>query len=522
MQLERIAIVLRSRTPWEAVDLGFRMAAHWARPLWTLWFALFLPLAVVLTIALREQPWLAALLLWWLLPVLDRFLLHVLARSVFGEVPALAQTLSDWRSILRGGLWFNLLLRPLAWRRGFLAPIHQLEGQRGAALRRRPAMLLQRVGGYLFALAVVWVAFVAAAVIGGEWLLELLRPGDGSGAADDAAASNGWAWGIRQTVLFALALSLFEPFFVAAAFALYLNRRVQLEGWDIELGLRRLARAERRPAAARKTAPIAVLLLAGALAAALLPGPARADGSDDGDCPLPDPSEVNLFDNGRSELGEQTPPLDTEARRAIVRILAAEEFGQVREVEGWRQRKRDRDSSDLEFGWLATIGKLFANLLQGLAWVALIGLVLGLLWAVARRWQGPQPAEPGERAPARLFGLAITPESLPDDVAAAALAALQAGQLREALSLLYRGALSQLVHARGLRIGEGATEGDVLRIARRALPAAGAAWFEQLLPAWIATAYGHRLPGREAVEALCRQYAEQFGRPTGEPEGAGQ
>ena len=38
-----------------------------------------------------------------------------------------------------------------------------------------------------------------------------------------------------------LAFALVEPFFAAAGFALYLNRRTQLEGWDLERTFRNLA-----------------------------------------------------------------------------------------------------------------------------------------------------------------------------------------------------------------------------------------------------------------------------------------
>ena len=33
---------------------------------------------------------------------------------------------------------------------------------------------------------------------------------------------------------FAVAVAIVEPFFVGAGFAMYLNRRVELEAWDIE------------------------------------------------------------------------------------------------------------------------------------------------------------------------------------------------------------------------------------------------------------------------------------------------
>jgi len=38
---------------------------------------------------------------------------------------------------------------------------------------------------------------------------------------------------------YALVVGVLEPFYVAAGFAMYLNRRVELEAWDIEQEFRR-------------------------------------------------------------------------------------------------------------------------------------------------------------------------------------------------------------------------------------------------------------------------------------------
>ena len=72
--------------------------------------------------------------------------------------------------------------------------------------------------------------------------------------ATPAMASSGWmferlfgsrpdtgSWGMEATLVYALAVTAIEPFYVAGGFSLYLNRRTLLEGWDIELELRRCA-----------------------------------------------------------------------------------------------------------------------------------------------------------------------------------------------------------------------------------------------------------------------------------------
>ena len=65
------------------------------------------------------------------------------------------------------------------------------------------------------------------------------------GDTDDA----GSVFGFDDAFAYAAAVLVLEPFYVAAGFALYLNRRTLLEGWDIEVALRRIAAAAcRRPA----------------------------------------------------------------------------------------------------------------------------------------------------------------------------------------------------------------------------------------------------------------------------------
>src|SRR3982750_4793265 len=93
MQLDKVSIVLRPRQGWEAVDLGFRMTAHWARAVWPVWLGGDVPTGGALSLAFSEFPWVAALMLWWLKPLFDRWVLHVLSRAVFGQVPKLVVTL---------------------------------------------------------------------------------------------------------------------------------------------------------------------------------------------------------------------------------------------------------------------------------------------------------------------------------------------------------------------------------------------------------------------------------------------
>ena len=66
MRTDTVQVALRPRAGLEAVDLGLAMARAWWKPLATAWLVLVVPLALLLVLALREHPWWAIGLLWWL------------------------------------------------------------------------------------------------------------------------------------------------------------------------------------------------------------------------------------------------------------------------------------------------------------------------------------------------------------------------------------------------------------------------------------------------------------------------
>lgn len=526
MKLDRLAIELRPRQGWEAIDLGFRMAMRWARPLWAMWFAIMLPLALALYLAVQADPWLFTLLIWWLKPVYDRFLLHVLSRAVFGEVPRLRDSLAAWREILSPGLLLGQITRFWDFSRSFCLPVLQLERQTGAPARARRRLLKQRAGGHAVGLTVVMLHFEIVVLYGLMTLGTLFATDVQWNAAPSSEGSfltnidNWWTW--TEALLYLAAISLLQPFYVAGGFALYLNRRVLLEGWDVEVALRRLsqrhAAQQERSALPGRHLPVLILTL---LLAQSFTLPLRAETPAQADVPAAvEESEASVAEeSGATEESRPAAnadgdyvPQDTEARQRILEILDDPVFGDRREEWRWRRIEEDKPEDPVTPRDFSTIGALvhaLGEVLQVIAYVAVAGLLVALVVMLWRQ-RGSAGSVATVAPPAVLFGLAINPESLPADIPAAARAALAAGQWRDALSLLYRGALSHLVHQRGLRIARGATEGDVLRLAERSLPAQPVAYFRDLLALWVATAYGGRQPAPEAIEALCQRHADSL------------
>lgn len=240
MHVDALSVQLRPRLMTEAADLGMRLVQAHARSV----YGSFLPVvAVVALLALGTvelATWLPGLVVFWLKPWLDRSLLFALSRAVFGE-PTRFSDLWQARRQVWGGQWFSTLTwsRLSPWR-AYTQPVLQLEGQSGAARRARRLQLLNGKRGAALAmhvaLAHVEVALLAALLALCVWLTPpALRPQ----MFEWFTASGSVPASLLVTVPYVLVVALVEPFYVAAGFAMYLNRRVELEAWDIEQELRR-------------------------------------------------------------------------------------------------------------------------------------------------------------------------------------------------------------------------------------------------------------------------------------------
>jgi hypothetical protein len=135
--------------------------------------------------------------------------------------------------------------------------------------------------------------------------------------------------------------------------------------------------------------------------------------------------------------------------------------------------------------------------------------ILRLLKSRSPRAASQQP----EMAERQVLDLDISPDSLPDDVSAAAIELLRAGRLRDCLSLLYRGSLSSAVHRFGVTLGAQHTEREVLKAVKAALDDARARYFADLVATRQRVVYAGEVVSPEAVQPLCADYAGHFDRP---------
>ncbi|MBI2313694.1 MAG: hypothetical protein HYU77_14435 [Betaproteobacteria bacterium] len=205
-------------------------------------------------------------------------------------------------------------------------------------------------------------------------------------------------------------------------------------------------------------------------------------------------------------------------KRRLAEILRQPEFQTKKVEEQWRYKGTPNQAQPRDNPWwvklFGEIGRILAHLSEALLWaLVLFGVALVLIHY--RRWIGffsrPAPRV-ADVAPEQLFGLDLRPESLPADIPGAARDLWQQGRHREALSLLYRGALSVLVVERGVELGRSATEEECLRIVAARTDARLADYFRRLVAAWQAAAYASRVPQAAEGRILWEEWAGHFRR----------
>jgi hypothetical protein len=239
VQIDAISAVLRPRSIWEGCDLGVRLFQSWLRPVYRLYLAVALPLFALLLLTYSIAGWLPALLIWLSKPWLDRTVLFALWRALFGQRTTLGDLWSHRREVWLAGLTTTLTLQRLSASRSFKQPILQLEGLSGAALRERIRRLTARHGAVARAIIVAFANAELALTLSVLSLQIWFSPHESELPRDWLSASSDILQGPGISIAYAVAVAFLEPFYVAAGFGMYINRRVELEAWDVEQEFRR-------------------------------------------------------------------------------------------------------------------------------------------------------------------------------------------------------------------------------------------------------------------------------------------
>jgi len=508
MELERIGVVLRPRTPREAVDLGVAMLREHAVAVWSAWFAFTLPVAVLCigVGSLVGLPWLGLLLLWWMLPLFDRLPVFVLSRAVFDRAPGWRETLQGQRKMPWGGTFASLSWRRLDTRRALRLPLELLEGLTGKQKGPRWRVLRRNISGsavmlsygclmlelvLFFSVFLLIALFVPRELVADPFggLFRHNRQGDSEGLS------------IFVSIVGYLAMSVIEPWYVASGFGLYLTRRTQLEAWDIDLAFRRMRQR-------LMSAGSALLLV---LACMAWPPLSHAAAAKAADVQPSDPYQSVQIDKVM-----EPPKADGERAfgAAAAQAYQDKRFGRPIKKLEWVPRqlfdppKRQNVNIDPP-----DTGNLFAGGINILLWSLLaIAVVVLVIFAMRHlRQRVPASAKPREALHTQVAELPVA-APLPNDLASATRMLWHGGKRREALALLYRGCVEQVAAASQGGVPDDATEAECLRRARALDNQAHRQRAVAIVRTWQYAAYADRFPSDSDVDALLAGWPAQAER----------
>ncbi|MCF6193762.1 MAG: hypothetical protein L3J46_05445 [Kangiellaceae bacterium] len=515
MNLNEIQANIRLRSQWEAVDLGFAMVQTW-------WKAIYIPLAFLIFgigiplffIVPEDEFWIAGVVFWWLKPLFDRLVLHIISHKLFNEELTSWQALKALPSLIwNTGFFQSMTFRRFSLSRGFNLPLWQLEQLRG-----EPRASRQRVLHIASHSQAIWLTI-------GLWMIELILsislfallflflPENLQRDFFANLFSNKVEYAVWLDILnycfYLLVVTAVHPFYIAANFALYINRRTQLEAWDIELDFRKLASRLKQTSQHLIPALFAMFFSASLL---FTPSPSYADSST---------SAIETVKHDiETEFLNDTRLISEQSKDIIKEVMLTKNLDDKKITHRWIKKEKEEEKKDIDLDFwdnlkaiLEPTAKVFGFIIEFGLWLLLaFGIILLIYFR--DRWmylfQGKRKSKDEYESPEVMFGMDIRPESLPENIAVEAQKLWQSGQHRESLSLLYRGALVHLINKEKIKLQNSHTEGDVVRVATKKLDETKQIYLKSLTTQWQLIAYAHRSPSEGDMKTLFDRWSRDF------------
>lgn len=518
MDLEKVTAKIRPRRGWEAIDLGITFVQQHAKILYQLWFLVSFPIFLVVILSLYSSPVWAAFILWWLIPIMERPLLHFLSRELFGESLSVKQCAKAFFSVAKIQWLASLTWRRLSFTRSLDLPLIQLEGLKSVKRASRLKTLHSGDSGSAVWLTIIFFIIEIIFFISFLTLLYMLIP---EAYLEDLDIVS-WVSGESETnsishfsiILGYLCVSLVAPLYVACGFSLYLNQRTHLEAWDIELSFKRLA------ARLSERSENIKLRLASFLVAGFLCLSGAFVNTQDLQAAEPLVEDVTREETKSEEakpdkINPTEPVLDLShenIKEIITDIKAGNDFHQKKTIETNEYRSNfdtsqlDDEPTDISSGWLI-FAKLFALVVEFALWIFVAVLVIFLVLKYKHLLGNTISNKKVKQArPKKLFGLDLDTESLPEKPWLVAKQLVEAEQYRQALSLLYRASLIWYIDNSEVVIKEGFTELECVAQIVKHVESRSQQYIRVLTQEWRALAYAHIPSEKNRLIELCENW----------------
>ena len=474
---------------------------------WRLFFSWFIPAIIlysILSILLTELNWLAVLIVWWCKPLLDRAPLHIASRNLFDERVSRVDMIRSLTGLYKRDALAWLTWRRLSLNRSFDMPVTMLEALRGTERQRRINVLHLASGSAASWLTIICVHLEWVIVIGLIALISILTPDEFVFSFMSALIEQDQTASLVYNSLTVIAMSLVAPFYTVAGFSLYINRRIRLEAWDLEVRFRYMAERHERSRAA--SAVLQIMLITICLMSLITPHRSLA-----------------------SDNGSDSTYLQQQSKEIITEILAGSDFHNEEIEKGWRFKQLEEEEAEEYPQWLIDfirwlegmmpdddsteedsaldLALLFEILLWAIAAAATL-YVISLAYQHRHRFRLPdldrdQPSAP---LPEVLFGLDVKESAIPDDLSERVQALWREQRYRESAALLYASTLSLLMHRFGFRFTESDTETECAAVVDKQGPISLSQYMRSVTRIWQQIAYAHLIPDGDPMRDLCERW----------------
>lgn len=522
MQIDKLVISTEQKNSWQCFDLGCRVAVRHYKLMFWFWLTITLP---IFTLAMLVSVNWGLFIFWLAKPLYERGLLYILSRAVFGNTVSLWQSLMTWPSQMKP-LWFSsITFRRLAPSRSFDMAVTQLEKLRGERRSKRLKSLHRSKDNTVWwtICCVHWETFLVCALL---VLLKILLPQEFDQISTlDFFTANLDIANLAFSICMFIAIALVAPFYVAGGFIAYLNSRMILEGWDIEIGfknwkdryltntsnknLSQETKKETRlpPSSSSSLVLITALILTMSLSP-MLSAPGLAQSTD---------QENHLESTAIAEkdidpyAAPKAPILDN-----LEKVFNEDPFGGSEIVTRYRLKDfGNKDEIESEGSYpelLKSIALVLASSIEIILWCALIALIVYVIYRNRKLIKALFTIETikDTDAPLPSFITRAFSEELPDDVVNSVEHAIKERNYRRALSLLVRASLTKLSQRQKVRITKSMTENECLSEIKNNSTESLYRYMCDLMQAWMRMAWAHQLPLTETLQILTNGYQSHF------------
>lgn len=493
--IRNLTVLPRPRSAWQAMDAGFTLArAHYV-PLVLMWLGFSLPVFILCSLIQLWLGWGYMLFVWWWFkPLYELPMLFFISKAVFSESITVKEawklTVSNFWTLFKTylsvarfstarAMSFSVVFLEMLPRKQRASRIQTL-----SAVKTRHYLLMMACLHieYILAYALITffgLMFFSSSIGEFDWSTILVTL--------ESPASQKWIVAISITTV--VAAGLVAPFYVAGGFLIYINRRMQLEAWDIEHRFRKI-----KPRAG-KTTGLASLVLACAL--------------------------VFSSDPSTAEQRAQSLMTPAAATTSIDAILSDPDFGstQTQLVPKFKfDNEDDNDDDDdekFDFSWLERFADSASSLASGfqiILWIAaaiFLGLLLYTLTQFRFKSRTPSALSRQRKTGEDAQSHPLT-QDLPSNIVATAERLLELGDRRQALSVLFRGALRSVMDEHELKIASGATEADCQTNVAAVGTKQQSQTFTNLIQVWQKEAYANQPQSEDDIRALITQWKSAF------------